>query len=459
MTSGKTSDEAIAAYLRALNERELVDEIGATPVEQAYKRARNLVVLRVKELYWTISRLLRNAQARLFPDYLARKNRLPAWRTSDRPDASPEGRLSSKPRLLLDMTSTLRSGKGTGIQRVVREIARHAWEIGAGIPVAIHNGRLFSYYPHPDVPDVVEIADGDIFLMLDASWNHTEEYLPILEEVKARGGRSVVCLYDILPLLYPNAFPADLSARFRVWLDRIVLKSNGVVADSRAVADSLRDYLLAHDLSVPGFPIGWWRLGADFSPATTGKPSEQAERIASGAKPYFLGVGTVEPRKGYPVVLEALERLWGEGLDFAYVIVGGRGWGMRHFEKRLRRHPEFGRRLFWLQRAGDADLALLYSHTRSLVLASVAEGFGLPIVEAANYGAPVIATDIPVFHEVAGDSARYFALLDADDLAAQMRAGLAEKPVASVIARTSWRESAQQLVAIVHENGFQTRMD
>ncbi len=459
MISGKKSDEAIAAHLRALNERELVDEIGATPFARAYKRARNLVVLRVNELYWTISRSLRNAQARLFPDYLARKNKLPPWRTSDRPGVSTEGRPLSKPRLLLDMTSTLRSGKGSGIQRVVREIARHAWEVGAGVPVAIHNGRLFSYYPHPDVPDVVEVADGDIFLMLDASWNHTEEYLPIIEEVKARGGRTVVCLYDILPLLYPNAFMGDLSARFRIWLDCIVLKSDGVVADSRAAAESLRDYLFANDLLVPRFPIGWWRLGADFMPMMTGKPSDQAERIASDAKPYFLGVGTVEPRKGYPIVLEALERLWGEGFDFAYVIVGGHGWGMRHFEKRLLRHPEFGRRLFWLRRASDADLALLYTHARSLVLASVAEGFGLPIVEAANYGAPVIATDIPVFHEVAGDSARYFTLLDANDLTVQMRSALTEKPAAPVIARTSWRESAQQLVAIVRDNGFQTRME
>ncbi len=265
MIAEKKSDIDIAAYLRALNERERIDEIGATPAEQLYKRVRNLVVLRIKELYWTISRLLRNAQARRFPDYLARKNRFPAWRASDRPDVTPEAPPSSKPRLLLDMTSTLRSGKATGIQRVVREIARNAWEMGAGIPVAIHSGKLFSYYRHPEIPDIVEVADGDVFLMLDASWNHTEEYLPILDEVKAKGGRCVVCLYDILPLLYPNAFPGDLSARFRNWLDRIVLKSDGVVADSRAAAESLRDYPVANNLSVPGFPLGWWRLGADFS--------------------------------------------------------------------------------------------------------------------------------------------------------------------------------------------------
>ncbi len=458
MVADERSKIEIAGYLRALNEQERIYQTGATPGERLYKRIRNLALLRVNELYWTLSRLLGSARQRLFPGYRARMNSRPAW-ASHRPETSPQAPPPSGPRLLLDMTSTLRSGKATGIQRVVREIARNAWEAGAGIPVAIHDGKLYAYYRHPEVPDIVDIEDGDVFLMLDATWNHTDEYPPILEVVKARRGRCVVCLYDILPLLYPNAFPPVLTGWFRDWLERIVLPSDGVVADSRAAAESLRDYLSANNFSRPGFPLGWWRLGADFSVASTGEPSEQAAQIAGGRRPYFLGVGTVEPRKGYALVLDALDRLWGEGLDFAYVIVGGRGWSMGHFENRLRRHPEFGRRLFWLQRAGDADLSLLYAHARALALASVAEGFGLPIVEAANYGAPVIATDIPVFREVAGDSARYFALLDADSLAAQLREALIEKPSPPVIDRLSWRDSTAQLIGIVRDNAFQTRLE
>lgn len=453
-----TEAQEISVYLNALIRLERADEAGASHARRQLTRLRKLIHLRLMELYWTTSRLLRQAEAFLFPDYVERRNRVPAWKKTDSPTLAPERRPTGRPRLLLDMTSTLRSGKNTGIQRVVREIARNGWLMGAGLPVAIHNGRLFSYYGHPGTPETIEPEDGDIFLMLDASWNHTEEYLPILDVVKAKGGRNVVCLYDILPLVHPAAFPPALTQRFEGWLSQIVLRSDGVIADSRAAAESLRDYLAQNGQTKPGLPLGWWRLGADFSGADLGETSERACAIATG-RPYFLGVGTIEPRKGYPVALDAMDSLWSAGVDAAYVIVGGKGWGMRQFERRLKHHPEFNKRLFWLDRASDADLALLYRNAHALVLASVAEGFGLPIVEAAHYGAPVIATDISVFREVAGDSASYFDLLDSDSLAARMREALAEKPAAPVVAPTSWRDSATQLLSMARDGIFQTRLD
>jgi glycosyltransferase involved in cell wall biosynthesis len=448
----------IAAYLAALTRMEHAEEEGASAFGRRLQQVQKLVRLRAMELYWTTSRLFRQGEKALFPAHVERRNRVPAWKKTDTPTLAPESLPAGRPRLLLDMTSTLRSGKKTGIQRVVREIARNGWLMGAGLPVAIHNGRLFTYYSHPQIPETVEIEEGDVFLMLDASWNHTEEYLPILDRVKGKGGRNIVCLYDILPLIYPAAFPPALTQRFEEWLSRIVLPSDGVIADSRAAAESLRDYLAAKGRTKHGLPLGWWRLGADFSGAAAGEASERAKSIAGG-KPYFLSVGTIEPRKGYPVALDALDKLWGEGVDATYVIVGGKGWGMRQFERRVKHHPEFNKRLFWLDRAGDADLALLYRNARALVLASVAEGFGLPIVEAANYGAPVIATDIGVFREVAGDSARYFRLLDSESLAERMREALAEKPSPPRVAPTSWRESASQLLHMARESGFQTRLD
>jgi alpha-1,2-rhamnosyltransferase len=128
---------------------------------------------------------------------------------------------------------------------------------------------------------------------------------------------------------------------------------------------------------------------------------------------------------------------------------------MRQFARRIEGHSAFNRRLFWLKDASDADLTLLYRNAHALVLASVAEGFGLPIVEAAHHGAPVIATDIPVFREVAGESAQYFRLLDRDSLAEKMRAALIEKPRPPVLAPVSWRESATQLFSLVRGRDFE----
>ncbi len=132
---------------------------------------------------------------------------------------------------------------------------------------------------------------------------------------------------------------------------------------------------------------------------------------------------------------------------------------MRHFERRIKRHPEFGQRLFWLSDAGDADLALLYRNARALAIASVAEGFGLPIVEAARYGTPVIATDIPVFREAAGDSASYFPLLDSEALAGLLQRALIERPRPPAVVATSWRESAAQLFAMARNGAYQMRLE
>lgn len=434
----KNDAHVISAYLDAVAQAERA-------YDQRGGRLASLLRLRAQELYWTVTRLLRQAGARLSRLLITRRKKPPSWSRVEAPVVQSTAGVAGegRARLLIDMTSTLRSGKNTGIQRVAREMGRNGWEIGAAIPVAIHDGRLLSYYRREDIPETIALAAGDVFVMADASWNHLDEYLPILADAKAKGAISVVCLYDILPLLYPSAFPPHLTQRFGDWMRRVVLTSDGVIADSRAAADSLRDYVLEGTGAPPAFPIAWWRLGADF-PAGGDAPSARARRIADG-RPYFLGVGTVEPRKGYPVALDAVEKLWAEGADASYVIVGGRGWGMRAFEKRLARHPEFGKRLFWLDRAGDADLALLYRNARAMVLASFAEGFGLPIVEAAHYGTPVIASDIAVFHEAAGESAHYFPVLDRDRLADLMRGALLEKPRAPVVAAVSWRDSATQL--------------
>jgi len=88
--------------------------------------------------------------------------------------------------------------------------------------------------------------------------------------------------------------------------------------------------------------------------------------------------------------------------------VGKMGWKMDVFKVRLDTHPELNKRLFWLNGISDAYLEKVYGACRALIAASVAEGFGLPLIEAAQKGLPVLARDIPVFREVGGTGATYF---------------------------------------------------
>ena len=441
----ETQRRKIDAYLLESLSAEL-DALNRYPIDRYSK----WTYVRALEFYWTSARALR--QLREGVDRLrgVTRTELPEDLGAEIPQPA------RKPQLLIDMTPTVRSGARTGIQRVVREIARECALAGLGAPITVQeDGRFLRRYPVPGLREEIEPEPGDILLLLDAAWNEAALYPPAMRRVKEKGGTSVVTIYDILPLLHPSLFNLKVGSDFKRWFDEIVRAADAAIAISRSTAESVVDYLAAAPSGKP-LPVGWWPLGADFAKAAGGAPSEKARRIAEGP-PYFLSVGTLEPRKAYPTALAAFEALWAKGADIGYTIVGRPGWNTTALQERLRGHPEAGRRLNWLDKAGDADLHLLYAHARGTVNASVGEGFGLPVVEAATHGAPVIASDIPIFREVGGSGARYFELLDPESLAAAIESTLAAPREAPQIATISWRQSAEEMVRRIRQGDYPLR--
>ncbi len=435
----------IDAYLLESLSAEL-DALNRYPIDPYSK----WLYVRALEFYWTSSRALRQLREGVDRFRGVTRTKLP----DDLGVAFPEPK--QRPRLLIDMTPTVRSGARTGIQRVVREIARQCAILGLGAPMTIEDdGRFRRRYPLPGVSDEIEPMEGDILLLLDAAWNEAALYPPAMRRVKAAGGINVVAIYDILPLLHPPLFNMKVGGDFARWFDEIVRAADAAIAISRSTAESVVDYLSAAPSGRP-LPVGWWPLGADFAKTAGGAPGAKARSIAEG-QPYFLSVGTLEPRKAYPTALGAFERLWAKGCDIGYTIVGRPGWNTTALQERLRGHPEAGRRLNWLDQASDADLHLLYEKARGTVNASVAEGFGLPVVEAAMHGVPVIASDIPIFREVGGSGARYFGLLDPESLAAAIEATLAEPRRAPEIATIGWRQSAEEMVRVIRQAEYPLR--
>jgi alpha-1,2-rhamnosyltransferase len=445
MSDIETRRRKIDAYLLENLSAEL-DALNRYPIDRYSK----WLYVRALEFYWTSSRALRNLR-----DAVDRLRGV----TRNEPPNDLNGEIrepTQRPRLLIDMTPTVRSGAKTGIQRVVREIARECALQGLGVPITIQDdGSFRRRYSVPGLAEEIEPEQGDILLLLDAAWNEAPLYPPAMRRMKEKGGTNVVAVYDILPLLHPPLFNCKVGADFARWFEEIVRNADAAIAISRATAESVVDYLGAGPSAKP-LPVGWWRLGADFAKAARGAPSAKARRIAEGA-PYFLSVGTLEPRKAYPTALGAFERLWAKGCEIGYTIVGRPGWNTTALQERLLGHPEAGRRLNWLDQASDADLHLLYAQARGTVNASVAEGFGLPVVEAAMHGVPVIASDIPIFREVGGTGARYFELLDSESLAAAIESTLAEPRRAPSIQTIGWHQSAQEMVRVIRQGDYPLR--
>ena len=440
--------EKIDAYLLKELHRELSD------IEQydVHPRIRALYAKGL-ELYWTLSRLL--GLGRLHDG---------RWRTPDPAKAQAlrtrlEGEIPSpaeRDRLLIDMTATHRFGGQSGVQRVVREIARACVESGEGLPVYLEAGRLYSHFKHDNLPDAIELQKGDKLLLLDSGWGFVEEYPPLLKAAHEAGAEVVGCLYDLIPLRYSAATALKNSAPFTPWFEKVLLQCDAIVCISQSVAQDLLAYVREKRLATPdNMRIGWWPLGADFRDCGKEAPSKLAEQIALAPTPFFMSVGTLEPRKAYPIALDAFELLWSEGCEARYVIVGRPGWNTRALQRRIRQHKEFGRRLFWLDNASDADLARFYPRARALIFPSFVEGFGMPLIEAAHRGATVIASDIPVFREVGGDGAIYFDVLDAQSLAARVRETLAESKEVKAPTITTWRQSAGRLALMVQGNKYQ----
>jgi glycosyltransferase involved in cell wall biosynthesis len=301
----------------------------------------------------------------------------------------------------------------------------------------------------------VHISPGDIFLALDLDPRISKHGLSFLQYHAHRGLQVIFVVYDLLPVRHRDWFPSEGRLEFEAWLRKSTEIARGYACISRATADDLVDWL-ATARSGRSLDVGYFHLGADTGTAAGGGVSEETAVTLSlvGARNCFLMVGTLEPCKGHGQALDAIERLWAQGEDIALVIVGKQGWMAEPLVARLRHHPEAGRRLWWFESASDEILEHLYRKASALLMASEGEGFGLPIIEAARHGLRVIARDLAVFREVAGEHAFYFSATDGGELANALQEWLAlcrqgEAPSVAGMPILTWAESTRQLLDVI----------
>jgi glycosyltransferase involved in cell wall biosynthesis len=382
--------------------------------------------------------------------------------------------------LLVDISAMILDDLKTGIQRVVRSILlalindppagfRVEPVYGNGYPRRYRYARgymlaLLGLDSMPMEDDPIEYQAGDIFLGLDLAAHSTVNNLDMLDDMRAAGVAIHFVVYDMLPLLRAHDFPYGTSKSFGEYLSAIARHADGLVCISRAVADELGEWFEAHPVPRDtALKLAHFHLGADLdaSAPSTGMPDNAPHVLASMAmRPSILMVGTLEPRKSHAQVLAAFELLWQQGVDVNLVIVGKQGWLVETLAEALRAHPQLGKKLFWLPGVSDQMLTEVYRLASALLAASVGEGFGLPLIEAAQHGLPIIARGLPVFREVSGEHAFYFDGLEPAQLADAIEQWLAlfhegRAPASVAMPWLTWSDSARQLLAaIVNEQWY-----
>jgi glycosyltransferase involved in cell wall biosynthesis len=388
-------------------------------------------------------------------------------------------------RLLLDVTATSRNDLKTGIERVARALLLTLSEAppeGFRIePVYLSNHRGQHYFRYArrfmltllDCPtdalgdEIVEPESGDVLLALDLSGDILvqADRAGLLKDYRNRGTAIYFVVFDLLPIRNPVVFPPGADQSHAEWL-HVISKCDGAISISKAVANDLANWRVEAGLEKEyrrPFRIGWFHLGADIAGSSPSKglpdTAESTLRRLQSRRS-FLMVGTIEPRKGYLQAIEAFTQLWSNGVDVNLVIVGKEGWlglpeDMRRTipetVKRLRTHSELNKRLFWLDGISDEYLEKTYAASSCLIAASYGEGFGLPLIEAAQHKLPIIARDIAVFREVAEEHAYYFRGLLPEELAHGVKAWLSlfdmqQHPKPEQLSWLTWKESANQLI-------------
>jgi len=397
-------------------------------------------------------------------------------------------------RLYLDVSSTARHRVQTGVQRVVRglhselqEIAGQAFPVGwsnsflsyctlrteetrnladpfskkpggkKGRPDLLHNPYpwsktlrwLFQATHRIDVTE--ETADGDWLVVPEIFQDRRIEFLEA--SLPLEKGKAAALFYDALAWSSPAFFPPGSNPRFKEYLATLA-RFDLVVSDSREAEGELIRFWDEHGIQAAKtctLPLPM-PLGKDDARPDPGDPA----RVH--AQKRLLFVATFEPRKNHLVFLEACERLWAGGRDFALDLAGrSLGADSAPVVSRIDDLRAKGRPVEWHAHIDDAALQRAYAAASFTVFPSLREGFGLPILESLWHGRPCVCGTAGALGEVA-EGGGCLAVDPAD--AASLAAGIArllDDPAlhaalfAEAQARTfrRWPDYAQKLLALL----------
>lgn len=348
--------------------------------------------------------------------------------------------------IFYDVTKVSGQKHHSGLTRVSRCLGTALYRAApAGITDVFWNSRRAAFCNVEDRKPI-ETANGD-WLFSPELFSDAERP-EMLKWIDGAACRSAVLFYDAIPLKHPEICWPQSVARHPSYMKSLAAFDR-VFAISRSSAAELKDYWhwsnIAHDDPIP------IQLGADGhgNPRSTGDVGRAAKRA-------IVMVSIVEPRKNQEAVLDACETLWREGKNFTVQIFGRvNPHHGKETAKRMRTLSRRGLPITFKSDAGDEEITAALAGARALVMPSIAEGCGLPILESLWSGVPVLCSDLPPFLEnVDGGGCHVVATGDVDALTAGLRTILDEDETVARLAveagsrkLPTWDETAAEVLA------------
>ena len=251
-------------------------------------------------------------------------------------------------------------------------------------------------------------------------------------------GPAILTVHDATPWLHRDTTSAGMRYYYRPLYRQALRRAAAILTVSHAARADLVAALALDPARVHVTHNGVDQAFFEAAPPTGPRA------------PYLLAVGTLEPRKNLPVLLEAFRLLRAEGRDLQLILVGRQGWTDALPLGDLAAHVRL------TGTVPDASLPELYAGAACFVLPSLYEGFGLSLLEAMAAGVPAVASDIPALREVGGGAVRYAPPTSAAAFAAAIRTALADDGAARAMAgrarerarRFSWEACAAETLGV-----------
>lgn len=224
---------------------------------------------------------------------------------------------------------------------------------------------------------------------------------------------TIVTVYDLSFIHYPEKFPLLQRLYLQTQTARSVNQAQRVITISEATRQDLCQYF---DMPIEKSHVVFPGVDSHFRPI----PEETVDAFRKKnnlRRPFLLHVGTLQPRKNIPILLQALAALKKPDVDL--ILAGGKGW---FYDEIFSQVQELGlnNRVHFTGYVRDEELPFWYNAAKVLVFPSVYEGFGMPIIEAMACGTPVIAARSSSIPEAGGEAALYFDPHDVEMLTHQL---------------------------------------
>ena len=237
--------------------------------------------------------------------------------------------------------------------------------------------------------DLNYAGDGRLYLNIGHTGLNSAGFRDWVTRSKVK---PVFFVHDLIPITHPEFCRAGETERHCERMRTVLATARGVIGNSQATLDELAAFAREDGLPYPPSLPAW--LGTDTLPVPTGAPSPD--------RPTFVILSTIEARKNHMMLLDIWSRLIDRlGSDTpSLLVIGQRGWEADDVFNRLDQEEKLRGHVIELNNCSDVDLAHHLAAARALLFPSLAEGYGLPLVEALGSGVPVIASDLPVFQEI-----------------------------------------------------------